>query len=258
MTLKVCLSSRQEREYLNYADEIKVQFRDRASISDLIFDYPKATIILETFNKEQIDWNEVENWNILARGQFILCTGDPSTLIAAQKHNIKAYLAWIVNDYETLKTLIDMNVYYVRVGGPLFFDLDRVVLMGARIRAVPNIAFEDGLSREDGVIGTWIRPEDLDTYGSYIDAIEFGDCDLRKEQALYRIYIKEKEWPGDLGMIITGLNYIGTNRMVHPSFAETRLSCRQRCASGGTCKHCYRTLKLADPELLIEYSEKLN
>ena len=44
--MKFCLSSRQSKQYLEKADEIKVDFRDRNSIPDLAIDYPDKTIIL--------------------------------------------------------------------------------------------------------------------------------------------------------------------------------------------------------------------
>ena len=148
-----------------------------------------------------------------------------------------------------------MGACYVRVGGSLFFSLDKVKLLGAHVRAVPNVAFDDGLDREDGVVGTWIRPEDLDVYAHYIDTIEFMDCDLKKEQALYRIYIEQKAWPGDLGLIVTGLNHTGVNRMIHPDLAEYRVKCRQRCQDNGACRICYRFLALANPDLLADYKK---
>lgn len=45
--MKVCLSSRLPSVYLEKADEIRVQFRDRRSLPDLFDKYPEKTIILE-------------------------------------------------------------------------------------------------------------------------------------------------------------------------------------------------------------------
>lgn len=247
--MKFCLSNRQSKEYLTKADQIKVQFRDRKSIPDLILDYPGKEIILENPHSEELDWNELQTWRMLAKDDFVLCLSDPVQLIEAIRLGFKAYFGWTISDYEVLNTVLEMGVCYVRVSGPLFFDLDHV---NGNIRVTANIAFEDGLVRKDGVIGTYIRPEDVELYDEYIDVIEFGDCDLKKEQALYRIYAEQKEWPGDLGMIITGLNHTGVNRMIHPDFAKRRISCRQRCKSGGVCLSCYRFLNLANPGLFTE------
>ena len=81
-------------------------------------------------------------------------------------------------------------------------ELHYVKQIGVPIRAIPNISFLDGLPRDDGVNGNWIRPEDLDAYSIYINTIEFGTQPERREQALFRIYSKEKQWYGDLGRIV--------------------------------------------------------
>ena len=64
--MKFCLSNRQNKEYLTKADQIKVQFRDRKSIPDLILDYPGKEIILENPHSEELDWNELQTWRMLA------------------------------------------------------------------------------------------------------------------------------------------------------------------------------------------------
>jgi hypothetical protein len=50
----------------------------------------------------------------------------------------------------------------------------KVKLLNIPIRAIPVFAFLDGLPRDNGVNGNWIRPEDLEAYSLYINTIEFG------------------------------------------------------------------------------------
>ena len=52
----------------------------------------------------------------------------------------------------------------------------------------PNIAYYGYIPRENGIIGFWVRPEDVSYYEPYIDVFEFEDCDIKREQALYRVY----------------------------------------------------------------------
>ena len=136
--------------------------------------------------------------------------------------------------------------------------MDKVKSLGIPVRAVANVAYNDGLPREDGVCGVWIRPEDVETYEPYVSVIEFEDADPRKERALYRLYAEKKRWPGDLGMIITNFNHLGVNRLILPEVAEKRLNCAQKCQSGSACKICYRAVDLADVEKLREYRDKMN
>lgn len=37
--------------------------------------------------------------------------------------------------------------------------------------------------------------------------------------------MEQKSWPGDLGRIITNLNYLGVNRMIPSELSEKRMSC---------------------------------
>lgn len=114
---------------------------------------------------------------------------------------------------------------------------------------IPNICYYDGIPRDNGVSGGWVRPEDVEAYEEYIDAFEFADCDKEREQALYRIY-KFGEWPGELEILISDLNYEGTNRMIDPEFSRRRMNCEQKCEELGICRMCYHMLKLANPDKL--------
>jgi hypothetical protein len=53
--------------------------------------------------------------------------------------------------------------------------------MGIKLRVVPNISYYAFIPRDNGVCGSWIRPEDLELYEPYIETIEFEDCDIKKE-----------------------------------------------------------------------------
>lgn len=52
--MKFCLSSRQSKEYLEKADEIRVDFRDRNIIPELATEYPDKTIILVQHPGEEL------------------------------------------------------------------------------------------------------------------------------------------------------------------------------------------------------------
>lgn len=120
-----------------------------------------------------------------------------------------------------------------------------------KIRAIPVYSYLDGIPRENGVCGNWFRPEDVEAYSIYIDTIEFGSQPQKREQALFRIYAKEHEWPGDLGRIISDLNYVGVNRMLNPEYTMKRMNCEMIC-SEGKCSICYNLLDLATEKKVRE------
>jgi hypothetical protein len=257
--MKVCLQNRQEAKYLKYADEIKVGFRDRRALPDMFEKYPEKDFILELYSDSEIEWNDIKEYNILSQGHLILCIANREQMNMCKEIDAKFYFGYPISSFYDLRAAVACGVCYVRLDAPIFFQLDKVKELGVPVRAVPNVAYLDFIPREDGVCGTWIRPEDLDDYAEYIEVIEFEDCDNRKEQALYRIYIEQKAWPGELNDIISNLNYNGTNRMIPPhTFGIKRAVCGQRCQETGRCKICYRTLDLANPTLLSEYRDAMN
>lgn len=254
--MKICLSSQQDAKYLERIDEIKFDYNDRHLILTYIDNYPNTTIILKcALNNQDIDWDEIKDLNYRAKENFILSIVDPQLIPICKEHNIKFYLNYPITSYDELSAVVEMGSYYVQLGAPLFFDLDNVKKFypNIKIRFIPNVAYDDLYIRKNGITGTWIRPEDLKLYEEYGEAIEFEASNVKRERALYRIYIEEHKWPGDLEMIITGLNHPAVNRIILSETSEKRLNCRQICKSSKNCHICERALSLADVDKLEAY-----
>ena len=249
--MKVCLSNRQSAEYLAYADEIKFDMRDRNSILDVIEKYPDKTIILKVNTLDELPWNDFVLYKKLAKDNFILCLNSMENMLEAKKRDFKFYYGYGIYDFETLEVLKNIGVCYVRVEGSLFFDMPAVKEFGIPVRLIPNVPFDDGWPRENGIAGTWIRPEDLDKYEEFAGAVEFDDCNVKKEQALYRIYIASKHWPSALGILISDFNYLGNNLLLPEDFTERRLTCRQKCKRNpNSCHYCKLMLDFASTDFL--------
>ena len=201
-----------------------------------------------------IEWEDIKRYKIMCKDNFIIALNTLTDLDFCYKEKIRFYWNFPVSTFYDLQALKNLGVEYALIEAPIFHDIVKASKFGIKLRVVPNIAYYAFIPRENGVCGSWIRPEDLSLYESYIEAIEFEDCDLKKEQALYRIYMEQKAWPGDLDMIITNLNYPGVNRMIPSDFTKRRMNCGQRCQSGNHCKLCYRYLDLANTDLLSNYN----
>jgi hypothetical protein len=255
--LKYCLKNRQTKEYLQKADEIKAEYRDYKSFPDTLEDYPNATLICQIYvDTADIDWEALRRTNILAQGRFICCVATYEQMLKCKELDIKFYYGYPITTFQELRTLKQLGACYVRLGAPLFFQMDKVKEIGVPVRLVPNVAHLAHLPMADGVTGTWVRPEDVVQYEPYCEAIEFEDCDREKEQALFRIYAEDRKWPGSMDLIITNLNYKAANRFVHPDAAAKRLTCGQRCMENGICHLCYRWLQLADADTFPQLVEK--
>lgn len=254
--MKFVVPSRQEVEYLRKADIIRVEWRDRNIIIDLYEKYPNAEVRLTNYPEDdEIDWVEIRNFNILGQGRFALGLSKPDDMNKARAENYRHYYLGPVRTFQELEDLRRGGVCGVYVDAPLFFQMEKVKSFGIPVYAVANRAISSSLFiRPDGVTGTYIRPEDIEVYEPYVESMEF-EGNLQQQRALFRIYAEEHKWSGEIGLLVRDINYLGTNRMIPPIFAETRLQCGQKCTSGSACRICYRLLDLADPEKLKNYLE---
>lgn len=256
--MKFCLRNRQIAKYLTKADEIKMEYRDYKSIPDLFENYPDIPVIVQIKWQEEVDWEELELYKRMKPNCLICCISTLEQAQICKDLDIKFYYGYPISTYHELNNWLKLGVCYVRLDAPLFFDLPNVVKITKKvpIRAVANVANEIKWPDDNGLYGTWIRPENVKDYERYISTIEFEDCDNRKEQALFRIYAEQHEWPGDIDMLITNYTFGGVNRMLPPEFGEKRMTCRHRCQQN-KCNYCYWVAKLADPEKLKEYKEQI-
>lgn len=260
--MKLCVHSNQDPKYLDWADQIIFKYKDRDLIPDFIEKYPGKQIILQCYNeentpKEELDWVGFVDYEILSRGNFCLAIRDIEIATMCNQLDMDFYFIYPIQSYEELFNVLNLNAKYVRLGSPLFFDLDNVkkAYPTAKIRIVPNIAYDDLYPRENGVLGTWIRPDDLMFYDQYVDTIEFEDITIDKERALINIYWEQRKWPGQLDTLITNFDYPAANYLISSDLTERRLNCRQRCLSGSKCSICYTFLNLANTELIEQYKK---
>lgn len=254
--MKYSLSSRQTAEYLKQADEIKVQYRDRRIIPDLIEKYPQARIDLALpyvfTDEEPIDWNEIDMYNKLAQGNFIIGVVTTPQIKEAKRLGLTKYHRSPLHSFQEIKDMRDAGMDEMYLAAPVFFQLDKVARYypEMKIRAVANVALPEGsLSYNNGVRGTWIRPEDVPTYDPYISVIEF-QAEQKPEQAMFRIYAQQHNWSRELNYIVKDLDHPAMNRMIPPTLAEARIKCGQRCMESGHCHLCERLLDLANPDLI--------
>lgn len=254
--MKYSLNCHQPYNYLSQADEIKFLYKDRKLIDERVIDYPEALMVIQCATDDKIDWEEIHQLDIVCEHKFCIGLHYLNDVFIAKEKNIKFYLQYPIHSFYELHAIIQLNPEFIILDAPLFFSLDKVKkITDIKIRAIPNIATTNTTLYKDGVIGTWIRPEDISFYDGYFDTIEFQQVSLQQEQGLYRIYAKTSQWSGPVNDIIQGLNYSGINRLILSEFATIRANCGQRCQEGGSCHQCYRMLDLSDEKLLLKYKQ---
>ena len=259
--MKYCLSSRQPDQWLKKADQIKVQYRDRKIIFDLIEKFPEAEIVLEfpLVKEENFNWKEIVEYQTLSKGKLICCLREAEDIANCINHKInKYYYGYPIATAYDANEFARLGVCYLVLDAPLFFKMDFIKkAYDIPVRAAANVAYRAYVPRANGVCGTWIRPEDQDIYAPYVEVIEFEGVELNKEQTLFHIYAENKNWPGDLKDLILNLNYEGVNRLILDGLATKRLNCGQRCQETMPCNVCYRALDLANVETITKVKEAL-
>lgn len=253
--MKFCLSSRQTPEYLSQADEIRVLSRDIEQLFDLLESYPDKTFVYNLENLEDAE-PYLKDLVKLNQNRITLALYDLNQREYCINNHFSYYYIKPVSSLSQVQALKDLGVNQILIDAPLTHMLHKVKIFGLPIRAIPTYSFLDGIPRENGVNGNWFRPEDLPMYSVYIDTIEFGTQPQKREQALFRIYAQEHEWPGDLGRLISDLNYLGVNRLLDPNYTARRMNCEMKCVEN-KCTLCYDLLTIASHEKeLLEINER--
>ena len=242
--MKFCLSGRQSITLLKKADEIKIEQRDYQALPEYMEKYPNKTLILELNNElpERFKWETIKNYKEAYDGTICIAASNKEQMTLCKLFEIDFYYKYQIYTFFELNALKQYGVSYVLIGAPLIFNLKNVAKYGIPIRAIPNIAYEPYLDHQgDSIYGQWIRPEDIDKYGQYIDVFEFYAPKLpEKEAVLYRVYAEQKNWPGNLNLLIDFLGFDYENKLIYDeeNFAIRRMNCNQKCLSGKTCHYC--------------------
>lgn len=256
--MKYCLSGRQPMSILKKCDEIRMRFQDIEKLIDYAREIPNKTYIIDipkTVLPEDINWRLLEAFQ--ETSTIILCIENLDLVDSCRKHNIKFYWAYKAITYYELRSLLALGVCYVDIGAPLCFDLEnvRAIVHDTPLRMTVNNAVTHHLGGYRSLESQWVRPEDQDIYDKYIDAFDFyTNHDLTKEATLYHIYAENKKWPGNLKMLIDGLDCNIDNTCLPFDFGTVRAKCKQRCMERGTCHYCANAILFSQklPQYFLE------
>jgi hypothetical protein len=187
---------------------------------------------------------------------LVLCIHDLRLADLCASCGLKWFWAYPIVTYHELKGVADMGAAYLYISAPLTFDLPFVKKYGIPVRVCANVAHDGYVKRDNGVSGFYIRPEDLPKYEEYIDVIEFRTQELQQERTLHHVYAENGNWPGNLNKLITNLDFDIDNRMIEDVFADSRIRCKQKCMSGGSCHLCERQFRVIAAVRHAYYEEK--
>lgn len=242
--MKYMMSIRQPLVKLHEADEIKVDYKDRERLYDLMADEPLITADIYIYipRDQLIDWDELNRFKeAFTNSEIKLGFEDAYSIVDGKNYGYKCFWSYPATTFYEVRGLIALGVHEILLDAPLFFNLEKVKALCENIvelRIVANKCFNNYMPRETGVCGTYVRPEDVETYSQYIDHIEFITDTLKKELTLIDIYKNKKKWPGNLNLLLTNLKVNVDNRGFDEDFAKRRMNCGQVCQIDNRCHYC--------------------
>lgn len=265
--MKFMVSCRQPLVFLKQVDEIRVNYVDIERLADFVTNEwtCKADVVVYIPKDQLINWTNINTYKDVLN--IIIAVEDTSLIQEVKDLGYKVFWSYPAATYWELQGLLDLGVDQVLLDAPLYFDLPNVkrICGNTEIRLVVNKCMNGYMRRKDGVCGTYVRPEDVEVYEPFVAHMEFDvDDSLQKEYTLYNIYAKNKNWPGDLNILLTYLNKSVDNRGFETipndendekSFAHRRLTCKQKCQSASACNFCYEMFNLINA--IDKNSEKL-
>lgn len=215
--MKISIEATNKKELLELADEIVLPQESAALIPDLARE-SDVDIVLQCQNLKTI-LEDIDKYKDLAKGRLKIeiRQADAEILKLIKEKGVKVFFGYPIVSFATLKELIDMGVDEVYIGRPLTFLIDKVKRFNVPVRVNPLAA-----SGYKAACSDYIRPEDVDL---------FDPCTLlfsgRESIGKIKAY-KNKNWPGNLDLLIpelpTGIN----NRLIPDKFQE-RYNCGQHC-----------------------------
>lgn len=255
--MKSCIEWRKDFKYLPQIDEFNIDYKENKTkkLIEFLDIYATQTQRINIRVNKQISKEDVlfleqlyltKGYNIAILFNEIYPEQVPIEMLKALK--IPFFFGTAVNTWDKLNEIIELGVSDVYLTGDLCFDLINIVKYvpeSIHLRCFINICQSDW-DNSKGLKTFFIRPEDLEFYGGYIDVFEFFNS-VEQQNTLYEIYFHMKEWNGNLREIIKGLKYdINNYYILGNEFGRTRINCQRKCVKGGSCRMCDRLAELAD------------
>ena len=246
--MKYSVSARQPYSVLKKADEVMVNTIDRDIIIDYVEKIPDKRVVLKLTE----DLENYELWKMYDEklDSFYIALCNLYKAKDLNENGIKWFWPYPITSYYELVNVVALGASMVDLGPPLSFDLENVkkIIGDVKIRMSCNCARPAYLPDElpaANLGGQWVRPEDVEAYGEYVDTFYFEDVELTRESTLLHIYKDNQNWPGNLNLLIDKLGYNVDNRVIPEELGSLRRNCKQRCLSGGACRLCLRGFEFA-------------
>lgn len=207
------------RTAIKDADEYKCKFNRLGDIISLI-ETTKARLNILYEPEDATDFNILlDQIKILEKKKvdFVIACKDLRNLHAVLDLEVPAYLNFPISDWETFFNILEWGVSDIWIDGALCFSADaiRKHTNGVNVRMCPHMSANAGFSagHRSNAYSAFIRPEDVDTYETFIDILDFKTEDIEMEKTLYNIY-KRKYFHNNLKELVKQLTIDVNNTLL--------------------------------------------
>lgn len=249
--MKSCIEWRKGFKYLPQIDEFNIDFRNKEiKLLQFLDIYAKSQRVNIRLDNDYT-WDNLDLLIAIYKKGYNIAIILPDRYYINQlkKEKVPFYFEELVYTWDQLYGIVSSGVSDIFISGDLGFDLERIkkVFPNISIRCYANVAQSaSNWPSENRFKDFYIRPEDVDLYSNYIDVIEFFNS-VDKQNTLYEIYFKDKQWNGKLEEIIIGLKFnINNYYILGSEFARRRSQCQKKCMKGERCRLCDRLAELAE------------
>lgn len=259
---KFCLNYyRFDNQYLNKADELKIQFNPNdATLPDFIEKYKDKSIVIDVRMRLNEGGDAIEVFN--ESGAIIISElnkkynnikimfafEDKVSYNLAEQYKIPFFFS---NKVGTLDEMHGLAAYYptdIYICEELGFSLANIAPIlhekGIKIRVFPNIC-QSSFAETPSLYTFFIRPEDIPIYANFVDIFELVS-DEERQSIIFKIY-KQGKWFGKINEIIPSYKGELDNRHLLDNFGLFRSKCDKRCMRKlNTCGICAKYMNIAD------------
>lgn len=244
--MNYCIPFNRESKYLDTIDELVINYNQDVSeprLQSFIDMHPDQIITLDMGMVAPGDGFVAAVAKLRDKSKFSirLARENAAALEIIPKLGINWYFTNAALTYDDIYTYAEAGAKEFFIGPQLGFDLEHCKIvannLNMKVRSVYAYSILDSEIYKD-YWQFFIRPEDIDLYGQYIDTIEFyGKTSVIN--VLVRVY-QDKKWDGPLSEIIPMSHIKFDSRYMLPHWGQRRMNCNRKCmySSSSTCNMC--------------------
>lgn len=158
---------------------------------------------------------------------------------------------WAARSYSELEYMLTLGISDIYISDDLLYNLPKVKEYCSekqvKIRVILNRIPNQYASRQNfSVKNIVFKPQDIDYIDKFFDTFEF-DCiesnnqyNFNKAKILYKIFIKDKKWLGDISDFNRDWITPVVARLIYPELLQIQTTCKMRCVSENTKCHLCR------------------